>query len=73
MKKSNFRMNGKALALILAVVLFAGWRLGGPIGLGTVLAVFGIGVMLQLALRLTKFEPKDVVHENLAESFARLR
>lgn len=29
--------------------------------------------MLQLALRLTKFEPKDVVHENLAESFARLR
>ena len=64
---------GAVNVLILAVVLFAGWRLGGPIGLGTVLAVFGIGVMLQLALRLTKFEPKDVVHENLAESFARLR
>ena len=64
---------GAVNVLILAVVLFAGWRLGGPIGLGTVLAVFGIGVMLQLALRLTKFEPKDVVHENLAESCARLR
>ena len=64
---------GAVNVLILAVVLFAGWRLGGPIGLGTVLAVFGIGVMLQLALRLTEFEPKDVVHENLAESFARLR
>ena len=64
---------GAVNILILAVVLLAGWRLGGPIGLGTVLAVFGIGVMLQLALYLTKFEPEAVVHENLAESFARFR
>ena len=38
---------------IEASVLTAGWLLGGSVGVGTVIYVFGIGPMVQLVLRLT--------------------
>lgn len=63
---------GAVNILILIVVLFAGWRLGGPIGIGTVLAAFGIGMMMQLAFNITKFEPKSVVHENILQSIKKI-
>lgn len=52
---------------ILCVVLAIAWLLGGPIGLGTVLATFGIGIAMQIVFSLFHFEPRDVVHKGLVE------
>ena len=52
---------------ILCVVLCGGWLLGAPIGIGTVLSTFGIGVSMQIVFRLLKFEPRSVRHQSLFE------
>lgn len=61
---------GVILTMILVVVLAIGWVLGGPVGIGTVLAPFGVGLMQQLAFKIRRFEPKDVVHQSLFESWS---
>lgn len=53
---------------ILTVVLIFGWLLGGPVGIGTLIAPFGIGLMQQLSFSLMRFEPKNIVHQSLPES-----
>lgn len=59
---------GVVTSLLLGAVLLAGWALGAPIGVGTVLAVFGEGAALQLVCRLMHFEPRSVTHLGLAET-----
>lgn len=53
---------------ILAVVLCIGWRLGGPIGIGTVVAALCTGPLMQLAFALVKFQPIEVVHQDAIET-----
>ena len=53
---------------ILAVVTFEGWRLGGPIGIGTLICAFLTGPIMQLDFKLARFEPTSVQHQNLMES-----
>jgi len=50
-----------------AAVLF-GWMMGGPVGLGTVMAAFGIGFCIQVTFSALKFRTTDVKHETLAET-----
>ena len=59
---------GGVNVIILSVVLVIGWLLDGPIGIGTLISPFAVGFMQQFAFNLMKFEPKDVVHQNLFES-----
>lgn len=59
---------GVVNTMILCVVLAAGIALGGPIGMGTVLAAFGMGTALQIICNIIKFEPRDVVHKNIFET-----
>jgi len=54
--------------VILAVVTFVGWRLGGPIGIGTVICAFLTGPIMQLDFRLVNFDATKVFHQNLKES-----
>ncbi len=42
-----------------------GWRLGGMVGLGTVLPALLIGFCVQLTFRLLRFDPTAVKHESL--------
>lgn len=58
-------------ALLLAV-LSVGWLLGGPVGIGTVLAVFGLGPAMQLVFHAVGFEPRDVVQEDLMQTLRSL-
>ena len=51
--------------IILSVVLVIGWFLDGPIGIGTLISPFAMGFMQQFAFNLMKFEPKEVVHQDL--------
>ena len=53
---------------ILLVVVSGGWAMGAPIGIGTVVATFGIGVTMQIVFRLLRFEPRSVDHRSLFET-----
>ena len=58
---------------ILAVVLLIGWLLGGPVGVGTLISVFGLGAALQAVFTLVHFEPRSVTHESILQSLRALR
>ena len=58
---------------VLMVALLLGWLLGGPVGLGTLLSVVGLGATMQLVFRIAKFEPRKVQHQNIFESFRKLK
>lgn len=56
----------------LTVVLI-GWKLGGLVGMGTVIAAFGIGFCVQTTFGLLKFDTTKVKHETLGQSLKLLR
>lgn len=58
---------------IEGIVLFIGFLLGAKVGIGTVIAVFGISFILQYTFKLLKFDIKAVVHENMFETFVNLK
>lgn len=60
---------GLISVFIMATVTLAGWLLGGPIGIGTLLCAFLTGPIMQLDFKLVRFEPTAVRHQNLQESF----
>ncbi len=55
---------------ILSVVTFIGWRLGGPIHVGTLICAFGTGPIMQAAFRTVRFKAEEVVHQDLVTSLA---
>lgn len=59
---------GVVNTLILSVVLLGGWLMGAPIGIGTIVATFGIGLSMQVVFRLMRFEPRGVMHQSLFET-----
>lgn len=54
--------------LLWAAVLLAGWLLGGPVGIGTLISTFGAGLMMQLVYNVIRFEPRSVVHRDVLET-----
>lgn len=56
---------GVCRAIVEGSAVLVGWILGGPVGLGTVLAAFGIGFCIQLVFFLLRFETTRVQHETL--------
>lgn len=63
---------GMVQILIMLVVFVLALLVDGPIGLGTVLSVIFMGTAMQIVFGFLKFEPRDVVHENLFETVRRL-
>lgn len=57
---------------IEAAALAAGLLLGAPFGLGTVLVVALQASIFQLACRVTKVEPRSIVHEDFAATCRRI-
>jgi uncharacterized membrane protein YczE len=70
------RKTGMAVGLCRSIVegsaVMAGWFLGGPVGLGTVIAAFGIGFCIQVVFRLLGFDARAVRHETLGVTFRKL-
>ena len=54
--------------VMVGIALLIGWLLGGPVGIGTVISVFGMGTALQIVCRIMHFEPRDVIHKNVFET-----
>ena len=59
--------------MILAVVLFFGWILGGPIGAGTIIGAFLMSPIMQLVFTIFGFVPEEVDHQDLFTSIKVLR
>ena len=51
--------------LLWAVVLLAGYLLGGPVGIGTLISTFGAGLIMQLVYNIIKFEPRKLKHRDI--------
>lgn len=54
--------------LLWAVVLLAGWLLGGPVGIGTIISTLGAGLVMQAVYTAIRFEPRNVVHHSVFET-----
>ncbi|MBP5255254.1 MAG: hypothetical protein J6Z23_07750 [Lachnospiraceae bacterium] len=53
--------------LLWAVVLLAGWLLGGSVGIGTLISTFGAGLVMQVVFSLIGFEPRKLRHKDIIE------
>ncbi|MBQ6834783.1 MAG: hypothetical protein IJO55_10250 [Lachnospiraceae bacterium] len=61
---------GTVSLVLLACVLICAIPLGGTIGIGTVICVFGTGIIMDFVFKIMKFEPRSVVHEGFFETAA---
>ncbi len=53
--------------ILWGMVLFAGWGLGGPVGIGTIISTFGAGLVMQIVYSLIRFEPRQLNHKSVTE------
>ena len=71
------KRSGKPVGLCRCCVegaaLFTGWLLGGYAGVGTVIYMFGIGIVMQIVFSIFHFDVKKVHHESCYETWLRLR
>ena len=56
---------GVCRGIIEISVVLMGWKLGGMVGIGTVLAAFAIGFCVQITFKLLKFDATKVKHESI--------
>lgn len=64
---------GVCRGIIEVLVCLIGWILGGPVGVGTVISAFGIGVCVQMVFSWVKFDATSVKHETLDETIKNLK
>ena len=58
---------GVVQILLWAVVLLAGWLLGGAVGVGTLISTVGAGAVMQAVYSVIRFEPRAVRHRDVKE------
>ena len=71
--RRTHRTVGVCRAAVEVVIVFIGWRLGGQVGLGTVIAAVGVGSLFNLNFALLRFNPALLHQENLPETIRRFR
>lgn len=59
--------------LVEGTALLSGWLLGAKVGLGTVIAVFGIGTLMEYIFRMLHFDVKQVHHEDMKDTSVRIK
>lgn len=59
---------GAVSIALLSVVTLAGWLLGGPVGVGTLIFAFCMGPIMQFAFRTVRFDATTIRHQHLLES-----
>jgi uncharacterized protein len=55
--------------IIEIAAVLVGWRLGGMVGIGTIISAFAIGFCIQTTFNFLKFDAKEVKHESLDKTF----
>lgn len=66
-KKSRLPV-GIVRAMIEFTVFVIGWKLGGQIGLGTVLNVLGIGIFINTVYKIMGFDVSQIHHRTISNS-----
>lgn len=61
---------GTVNIVLLAVVQVVCLVLGSPVGLGTIICVFGTGTIMNIVFGFLKFNPRELVHEGIPETIA---
>lgn len=56
--------------LLWAVVTLIGWLLGGTVGVGTVISIFGAGAVMHLFYTAIHFEPRELRHRSIKDTFS---
>jgi len=64
---------GVCRIMVELTVTFAGWALGGMVGIGTVISGVAIGFFVQLVFAVLKFKPASVEHETLRQTYENLK
>ena len=54
--------------MLWVTVLLAGWLLGGPVGVGTLICAFCTGPIMQMAFRSVRFDATGIKHQRLTDS-----
>ena len=71
------RKTGRSVGLCRATVeliaIFVGWRLGGQLGVGTLISAVGLGTLFNLNFGLLHFDAASLHQEHIAETLRRLR
>ena len=60
---------GLVSIVLLGSATLTGWLLGGPVGVGTLICAFVTGPIMQAAFRTVRFNPTQVRHQRLRDSF----
>ena len=63
---------GLVEVMLWGAVTLAGWLLGGPVGIGTLISTVGAGLVMQLVYSLIRFEPRKIVHRHILETIREL-
>jgi uncharacterized membrane protein YczE len=61
---------GICRGIIELIAVFVGWRLGGMLGIGTVISAFAIGFCVQIIFKVLKFDATKIKHETLNRTFS---
>ena len=64
---------GAVQTLLWGSALLIDWLLGGPVGIGTIVSTFGSGLVMQIIYDRIKFEPRNVRHQSVIETWKTLR
>ena len=59
---------GAVSVALLSTATLAGWLLGGPVGVGTLICAFATGPIMQLAFRTVRFDATGIRHQRLRDS-----
>ena len=54
--------------LLWSAVTLIGWLLGGSVGIGTLLSIFGAGFVMHILYDVIGFEPRKLQHKSLKET-----
>jgi uncharacterized protein len=60
---------GLCRGTIEVTAVLIGWRLGGMVGIGTLISAFSIGFSIQLTFKVLHFDAKKVAHESLTATY----
>jgi len=63
---------GTCRIAVECMAVIVGWLLGGMVGVGTIIAAFGIGICVQIVFKLFNFDAKAVTHQTLADTYISL-
>lgn len=60
---------GLCRGIIESIVVLAGWKLSGTVGIGTIISAFSIGFCIQITFKLLKFDPTKIEHETIEKTY----